>query len=343
VSNGTADRLQAADDSAAGQSATAGAGGASTPCSGSLAAVEVLVVGDDSLPIEGVAVALRSGTKGLRGKTLTTGICRFGGVAAGAYEISLYMTDAGAWEVESSEALEPRGGEPEAAWQDPHGIEPAPETTHTVVGGECVAQLAYRFGLPIDTIRDLSANAGVKTSRGSMHVLAPGDPLTIPAIALQWAAAESGNRYRIHRKGVPEVLRVRLLDEDEQPRPGVPYLAHVETDDERVLEDQEGTTDDEGFVAVAIPPNAIRAEVSIGSGGDVQRYELRLGELDPVETLRGVQQRLNNLGYPCGAEDGTLSEATAAALEAFQADYGLVVSGLGDEPTQQLLASLHLS
>jgi len=59
-------------------------------------------------------------------------------------------------------------------------------------------------------------------------------------------------------------------------------------------------------------------------GEDETIYKLNISYMDPLdEGCRGVQARLNNIGYSCGEEDDELGPRTLAALRAFQKDYGL--------------------
>jgi peptidoglycan hydrolase-like protein with peptidoglycan-binding domain len=66
-----------------------------------------------------------------------------------------------------------------------------------------------------------------------------------------------------------------------------------------------------------------------------------LGHLDPFDSLTGLQQRLNNVGYPCGDPDGTLNPQTIDALTAFQRAHGLPADGKPTPDTQQKLRSVN--
>jgi peptidoglycan hydrolase-like protein with peptidoglycan-binding domain len=72
-----------------------------------------------------------------------------------------------------------------------------------------------------------------------------------------------------------------------------------------------------------------------------ESFELLIGDLDPVEALRGAQARLHNLGFDCGAADNLMGPLTKDALELFQETYELEISGELDEPTQEKLSELH--
>src|SRR5690606_18898902 len=49
------------------------------------------------------------------------------------------------------------------------------------------------------------------------------------------------------------------------------------------------------------------------------------------ETVRAVQQKLNELGYSAGPADGLMGRGTRAAIIAFQQDRGLAATGVADQ------------
>jgi len=67
---------------------------------------------------------------------------------------------------------------------------------------------------------------------------------------------------------------------------------------------------------------------------------LRLGHLDPIDTVSGAKQRLSNLGYGCGPGPD-LDETTREALRAFQGDQGATQTGELDDTTRTQLQQAH--
>lgn len=56
-----------------------------------------------------------------------------------------------------------------------------------------------------------------------------------------------------------------------------------------------------------------------------------------MDTVKAVQDALNERGYDCGMSDGVMGEKTRSALMKFQEDNGLTVDGIiGDEVTTAL-------
>jgi hypothetical protein len=103
--------------------------------------------------------------------------------------------------------------------------------------------------------------------------------------------------------------------------------------------DQTGTTDGDGVLRVFIPPDASSGKLTIGP--DEQVYELDFGKLQPIDTIEGVQARLNNLGYPCGPANGEMNDETRTALERFQRRFLLEPTGEIDDATREKLVEVH--
>jgi hypothetical protein len=102
---------------------------------------------------------------------------------------------------------------------------------------------------------------------------------------------------------------------------------------------KEGTTDDAGMVRQWVPCSTRTARLTVGSGEDAEEYELDF-TLRPLLDVRGAQQRLRNLGFPC-PDDGDPGGATQTAIAAFQTSAGLTPSGTLDDDTKAALVRLH--
>jgi peptidoglycan hydrolase-like protein with peptidoglycan-binding domain len=75
-------------------------------------------------------------------------------------------------------------------------------------------------------------------------------------------------------------------------------------------------------------------------GKVVEEYRLNFGELDPIDEVSGVQQRLNNLGYDC-AITGELDEQTKDAMSSFRAEKNLPESDAIDDDLRGALVDAH--
>ena len=118
-----------------------------------------------------------------------------------------------------------------------------------------------------------------------------------------------------------------------EPRANEPYVLNI---DGTIFQ---GNTDGNGVVEQFIPPNAKGGELRLNGGKEV--IPVKIGYLNPIDILSGVQQRLNNLGIYCGSEEGDMNDDTAAALRRFQQKYGLPVTGNADAATKAKLQQLH--
>ena len=68
---------------------------------------------------------------------------------------------------------------------------------------------------------------------------------------------------------------------------------------------------------------------------------LKIGDLDPVEERTGQQARLDNLGYRAGPVGGDNPEQFRSAVEEFQCDQDMKVTGDCDSTTQARLKKAH--
>lgn len=188
---------------------------------------------------------------------------------------------------------------------------------HVIQQGECLSSVAELYGLFIPTIWNDPANRELRTLRGNPHVLLPGDVVVIPNKRNKGILCATGKRHVFRRKGVPEKFRLQLLDEDEQPRAGVPYVFEVRGKQHR------GTTNSAGWIDEWIPNSEKHATLLVGDELE-EEYDIRLGALDPVGVESGARARLHSLGY-LGTEDAD-HVLYQAALGAFQGDYGVPVT-----------------
>ena len=218
--------------------------------------------------------------------------------------------------------------------------EPEPETgpvgqgDYVVREGDCITSIAKSSGHLWETIWNDSGNAELQQVRQDPNVLLPEDRVTIPAIRKKQEPGETEMRHRFVRRGEPAYLRLRVLDDD-RPLSNQPYELTVDQ------QSFTGTTDPRGELDVPIPGNANRATLVVGVEPDTFRYVLDLGEIEPVESVRGVQQRLRNLGFGKAAVDGVVGPKTEEALRVFQKVNELPETGRPDTQTRQKLKENH--
>lgn len=336
-----------ADRAALQMSGTNAVGSNTVPCSDQQTRerVQVHVQGEDEKGLAGVAVTLqRSSGQVLRGQTDTDGNCTFTGLDTGDYTVSLPDLDRDAWQALRTEQL---GGDRFSAnpapWQAAMPPDVGQDQVHIAVQGECVAKLAARHGFFPESLWLLPANSSLRQRRDSLYVLMPGDPVAIPARRLASAPVAASARLVVRRLGIPEYLHIRLLDAADVPRIGVRYLVAIQVENGTVMPDVPGETDGEGFVSVPIPPGATLATISLDAALDLPPITARIGHIDPIDSISGWQERLNNLGFDCGPADGIAGEKTAEAIAAFQRKRNLPASGAINQDTRAALLQLTLT
>lgn len=201
--------------------------------------------------------------------------------------------------------------------------------THRVQQGECLVSVAEDYGFFWETLWNLPENSDLRARRREPTVLLPGDEVLIPERTIKSYSRPTGARHTFRVKNVPAKFNLRLLDAADEPRVGLAYTLTIDGVVTR------GTTDGDGWVRGSMSPKAMRAVIELDEGGE--RYEVELGHLDPVDTVRGAQERLAALHAYDYEPDGDESAEWSAALRDFQRARGLAVTGELDPSTQAAL------
>ncbi|MFC2173083.1 peptidoglycan-binding protein [Acidobacteriota bacterium] len=208
---------------------------------------------------------------------------------------------------------------------------------YKVKQGDCLASIAYRRGFFWDTLWNHPKNAALKKKRRDPSVLFPGDRVFIPDAQAKQEDCATEQRHQFCRKGVPEQLRIILLDRPGNPRANLQYSLTI--DGVKHI----GSTDSSGKIEISISPTARSGRLQIldDKGTPIEVYSLGLGKLDPVSETSGQQARLSSLGFECGPIDGILGPLTRAAITAFQMEQDLKATGKPDSSTLQKLQDVY--
>ena len=207
-------------------------------------------------------------------------------------------------------------------------------TQHVVAQGDCLLSIADQYGHKWQTIWNDSDNADLKNKRKDPRVLQAGDVLAIPDLRLEPQSRPTDARHKFRRVGIPVKLRLRIQNNGQ----AVSNASWVCTVDGTTYK---GNTDGDGILQLFVPPDATAATLEVTRDSLTLRYDIALGHLDPADSIRGIQGRLQNLGYYTGPLDGQLSTAFRDALRRFQKAKDLKVTGDADDATKDKLKDLH--
>ena len=237
--------------------------------------------------------------------------------------------------------------------------------------GDCLTSIAFEHGFDWKTLWNHPNNAKLRDARKDPNVLLAGDVVHIPERNPKQLTLATGQRHKIV---VPRATTLRLRIVEPQapspsagaqggpsPIPGDPGK-DVATEDppydpvqmnlearanvpyELVIDGKEisGSTDSDGQIVQPIAPNAKRAKLILEPDTPNQRtIDIKLGHLDPPDTVAGAKQRLANLGYESGDRGDEVTPDFSYVLTTFQVHQGLSDTGELDDAIRQKLNDLH--
>jgi hypothetical protein len=182
---------------------------------------------------------------------------------------------------------------------------------YEVSEGDCINSIALQFGFIPDTIWNHSDNQKIKQQREDPALLMEGDELTIPDKTRREEQAPAESRTTFRRLGVPAKLRI-VLEENGEALSDLDCRVSIDG----CFDDY--TTDSDGLLEFSIPPDAKNGWIeATKEDGQVVRFDMNLGHLDPYTEVSGVQQRLANLGLYFGDITAELDNDTEAALDCY--------------------------
>ncbi len=126
-------------------------------------------------------------------------------------------------------------------------------------------------------------------------------------------------------------LNLELHDSSGNPLSGRRYALEFGT------QTLEGPLDPQGRLSVEIPDGVSRASLILA----YRRFDLDLGPLPAADSVKGVQERLNQLNFFVGKVDGDLGSFTERGLRRFQESTDLESTGRIDADTLARLAREH--
>lgn len=183
---------------------------------------------------------------------------------------------------------------------------------------ESVDSVAYAYGHARETLWDHPRNADLRRQHPDGTALAAGDSLFVPPrVKATFEQNATGQRHTFRVLNTPAMLRFRPYALAGQ---GLARRFQVLRGDTLL---GSGEAEANGDIVWPLEPTADDITVRVTFDGFSRDYHLRLRALDPISTLKGVQQRLRGLGYFNGDCDGQMDDATRVAIGAFKMQAGL--------------------
>jgi hypothetical protein len=182
--------------------------------------------------------------------------------------------------------------------------------------GDYLLSLAHQFGFNPDSVWNDDKNAKLRQLRPDPNILLAGDVLYIPDQNGKKAATHAlatGTTNTFVSDAPTVTVSMHFLDDYMASQPftvqELPNLAGL-------------TTDGEGRVTFSVPVTLATATLSFQAVSRI--ISAKLGGLDPIDTLSGVFQRLQHLGYVDAGEifDDTNLDLIRTALRALKAAQG---------------------
>lgn len=215
---------------------------------------------------------------------------------------------------------------------------------HVVQLGDHLPKLAAAAGFAdVAGIWDHPRNAELKALRGDCCILYPGDQIFLPDKQSKSVMVPTGKTETVVVSQPKIRLSMVIQDAARQPLANVPCELRTETDSFPLVLDERGQFDQE------IPVDAESCHLVIRDA----EVHLLVGHLPPIDLPIGRRARLNNLGYEAGALDDACADgagesadpdadrAWRSAVEEFQCDQGIPVTGVFDAATQAKLLEAH--
>ncbi len=213
---------------------------------------------------------------------------------------------------------------------------------HIVESGEHASGIAVKYGYQsFEPIWKAAENADLREVRKNPQVLLAGDDIYIPERKTKKFSVTTGQNHTFHVTRARLELRLRLLTSQGKPAGGLSVMSRV--DKVETASDTTGA----GDLTIVVSPQSTFATVEITTAeAEGERLPLELvfaiGGLDPIDEVFGAKSRLSNLGYLTSAPDDPFAdEELELAVEEFQADHDLTITGALDDATNAKLLEVH--
>ncbi len=206
--------------------------------------------------------------------------------------------------------------------------------SYTIKQGDHLSRVARQYGFrDYRIIWDHANNADLKKKRGNPNVLMPGDVLFIPEKQQKEEVRPTTDMHVFKLKEAKLKLRFTVLDFDNKPIADTVCELEVEGSKYSLK------TDAKGKIEKTIDAASENGVLRIASLE--MEMPVKIGHLDPADETTGWRQRLINLGYHARALDDGDDAKLRQAVEEFQCDHGMKVTGELDDATKAKLKDQH--
>jgi len=203
--------------------------------------------------------------------------------------------------------------------------------------GDYLSKLGPARGFNPETAWADPKNDPIRKKRTSMNMLQPGDVVWLPDEPRPRlpVAGGSTNAYTARIPKVTVKLKLQVGGVALAKEPYVIRGVGPEPID--------GATDENGFLSAKVKVHVREFEVELTKRK--RSLRVRVGDMDPINELTGVQKRLTHLGFYLPTKTGTENfEALDArqivsAIRAFQSSKGIKVTGKMDDETSKALVA----
>ena len=225
---------------------------------------------------------------------------------------------------------------------------------YVVKQDDTLSAIAKKHKTTAKKIWNHSKNSKLKETRESMDVLLKGDKLWIPPPEQkdEGLKLESVNTLYVDEEhGDIKIVFLKYG----KPRKGLQYTPYFE---ESGISNICSALDADAMALHEVDHDEKTGKISLepekDSEIDIEEYSLRIGWLDPLDYLSGVQARLRNLGYffdvhkwfpfessrkPYSEDEADL--LTKNAIAVFQVENGIEPTGEYNEETKNKLREVH--
>jgi N-acetylmuramoyl-L-alanine amidase len=210
---------------------------------------------------------------------------------------------------------------------------------HIIQRGECLSSLAEKYGFhDPDVLHSLPENSELKATRKNPNLLCKGDKVKIKDKVIKYESGADAQKHRFKVKGLRTWLRFMIEDFDGNALANKKYQLDIGSDS------YSGMTAGDGLIEHRVMASETRGTLTVwidDSGTNSLVWPLEVGHLEPYDTNRGIQARLNNLGFGCGEVDGIIGPKTRAAAKAFKKKNGLADNDTIDTTTKNKLKDVY--